>query len=372
MKNNILGKIKKGSKSFLSKSSPSLIAIAVGITLGLIIMLIFNPIGAFPAMTTLLASGFSSARNIGNVFYNAAPIILTGLAVAFAFKTGLFNIGASGQMMMGTLVAIYIAIIWNLPAPWGFIVATLGAVFGGFIWGLIPGLMKAFANVNEVVTSIMMNYIGGYLFATVVDLYLENANLKVARPVPVGSQLPTLSSIFPGSNANIGIFIAIVVAVLIHIVIHKMTLGYQLKASGFSVSGAKYAGMNTKLNIVIAMSISGMLAGLAGAVLALAPNTNISALFHIFPEGFDGISVSLIGLGEPIGVIFSGLFIGLLKVGTFNVQLYRFDENIMQIIQGIMIYAIAISVVIQIGLKKLSLRLKARKENKTQAKAGDE
>ena len=349
-------------KAFGKKASPSFIAIGIGIVIGLIIMVAFNPAGAFQAMGRLLFSGLTSSRNMGQILYFSAPIILTGLAVAFAFKSGLFNIGASGQLMMGVLAAITVGIKLSLPAPFGWIVAMLAAALAGFIWGVIPGLMKAHANVNEVVTSIMMNYIGAYLFAIMIDLFLEQGNTKQSFPISSGSQIPSLSSIFPGSNANIGILFAILIAIGFHILIHKTTLGYQLKASGLSMPASKYAGMNTKKNIVLAMALSGMLAGIGGAVLALVANKTQPVLFGIFTEGFDGISVSLIGLGEPIGVIFSGLLLGMLRVGAFNVQLNDFDENIIKVIQGIMIYTIAVSVAIQIGLRKLIAHMKSKKQ----------
>ncbi len=351
---------KKVLQPFLKKSAPAFIAIGIGIFLGFIIMLIFNPRSAMNATITLLFSGFTSVRSIGNVLYSSAPIILTGLAVALAFKSGLFNIGASGQMMVATFTAMLIG-IYLAGTPFVWILATLGAILAGAFWAMIPGLMKAFANVNEVVTSIMMNYIGAYMFSMIIDEFLEStAKPQFSRPMPQASQLPTLSSIFSGSNANIGIFIAIGVAILIHIIIHKTTLGYRLKASGFSMDGSKYAGMNTKANIVIAMTLSGALAGLAGAVVSLAPNIDYSTSFMIFPEGYDGISVSLIGLGEPIGTIFAGLFMGLIKEGTFLVQRYDFDENVMRIIQGIIIYSIAVSTAIQLGWKKAIKWIKSR------------
>ncbi|HEY8405836.1 MAG TPA: ABC transporter permease [Acholeplasma sp.] len=359
-------------KPFLKKTTPALIAIGIGLFLGFIIMLIFNPRSAFSGMVTLLTSGFSSLRSMGNVLYSSAPIILTGLSVALAFKTGLFNIGASGQMMVGSFTAMLIGVYMrDVPFVWG--LATLGAILAGALWAFIPGLMKAFANVNEVVTSIMMNYIAAYLFSMVIDELLENSSKpQYSQPMPVGSQLPSLAAIFPNSNVNIGIFIAIAAAITIHILIHKTTLGYQLKASGFSMSGSTYAGMNTKANIVIAMVLAGSLAGLAGAVSSLAPNIDYSTSFAIFAEGYDGISVSLIGLGEPIGTIFAGLFMGYIKEGTFLVQRFNFDENIMRIIQGIIIYSIAASVAIQVGFKKFVGVFKKKDQSITPNSKGDE
>jgi general nucleoside transport system permease protein len=369
----ILRKIKSILKQLYIIIRPSLIAVAIGLLVGLIIMLIFNPYDAFPALFTLIFGGFNGGlKGIGDMLELAAPIMLTGLAVAFAFKTGLFNIGASGQMMMGAYVAIHIGVRWTLPSGLHWIVGLLAGMLAGALWGLVPGLLKALRNVNEVVSSIMMNYIAGYMLIFLIqrNVFLELESRS--RYVQSTAVLPSLRALFPGSTANIGILIAIFVIIIAHIIIHKTTLGFSLRAAGFSFDGSKYAGMNTKLNVIIAMGLSGMFAGLAGAISFLVRGKAINTAFVIFPEGFDGISVALLGLGEPIGALIAGLFLSNLRMGGFYMQLYSYVPQIIDIIIAVIIYATAISVAIQGILKvygdKIRAYWKARKEKTNTSK----
>ncbi|MCF7931488.1 MAG: ABC transporter permease [Acholeplasmataceae bacterium] len=353
-------KMKIIMKKFFHALKPSLIAIGFGLLIGLIIMLFFNPGDAFQALFTLLIGGFNGGlKGIGNMLYQAAPIILTGLAVAFAFKTGLFNIGASGQMMMGAYVAIFIGVKWQLPGGIHWIVAMLIGTLAGGVWGLIPGLLKAVSNVNEVISSIMMNYIAGHWLIYLIKANIFNGSYSRSTNILPTAQLPMLTSIFPDSSANIGILIAIGVAILAHIIVHKTTLGFQLRASGFSMDGSKYAGMNTKANIITAMSISGLFAGLAGALAYLVVGKTIGTAFEIFPQGFDGISVALLGLGEPLGALFAGLFLSNLRMGGFYMQSYGFVPQIIDMIIAVIIYITAISIALQAALKIYGDRMRA-------------
>ena len=362
----ILKIILKSLRSAYHTAKPSLIAIGIGLFIGLIIMLIFDARDAFPALITLLLGGFNGGiKGIGDTLYMAAPIILTGLAVAFAFKTGLFNIGASGQMMIGAYVAIHVGVKWGFLGGFHWVVALLLGMLAGAIWGLIPGLLKALSNVNEVVSSIMMNYIAGHIIILLIRNNVFNVNYSRSLNIMRSAQLPMLTSIFPGSTANIGIILVVFIVIATHYVIHKTTLGFQLRASGFSVAGSKYAGMNTKANIITAMTISGMFAGMAGAVALLVVGKNIGTSFEIFPQGFDGISVSLLGLGEPIGALFAGLFLANIRMGGYYMQLYSFVPQIIDMIIAVIIYVTAISVALQAILKvygeQISLWWKNRK-----------
>ncbi len=356
---------KKILSGFYNTIKPSLIAVAFGLLAGLIIMLIFNPGEAFQALFTLLIGGFNGGlTGIGNMLYQAAPIILTGLAVAFAFKTGLFNIGASGQMMMGAYVAIHIGVRMELPGGLHWIVAMILGMLAGGIWGLIPGLLKAISNVNEVIVSIMMNYIAGHWLIYLIRTNVFNGSYSRSLNILPSAQLPMLTSIFPGSTANIGILIAIGVAIIAHIIVHKTTLGYQLRASGFSMDGSKYAGMNTKANIITAMTISGLFAGLAGALAYLVVGKTIGTAFNIFPEGFDGISVALLGLGEPLGALFAGLFLSNIRMGGFYMQIYGFVPQIIDMIIAVIIYITAVSIALQAALRIYGDRFKAWFKNR--------
>jgi simple sugar transport system permease protein len=271
------------SESFVSLIS-SLISIIMGLLIGFIILLISNPTFAVQGFFSILSGGFSGGlKGIGDVLYFATPIILTGLSVGFAFKTGLFNIGASGQFLVGAFFAIYVGIVWTwLPSGLHWLVALLAAILGGAIWGMIPGLLKAYFNVNEVITSIMLNYIGLYL----VNMIIERSD-KIFDVTKNQTKLPSseailpklgLNKIFNNSPVNAGIIIAIIFAIIMYIILSKTTFGYELKACGFNRFASKFAGINEKRNIILSMVIAGALAGIGGGLLYLAGSPLIAGL----------------------------------------------------------------------------------------------
>ncbi|WP_330389684.1 ABC transporter permease [Cellulosilyticum sp. I15G10I2] len=332
----------KTENKMLINFSSSVLAIIAGLLLGLLILLSSNPSQAFPGFLMILKGGFADgASGIGQMFYVATPIIMTGLSVGFAFKTGLFNIGASGQFTMGAFAAIFVGVKWaGLPGEIHWIIALLAAALCGALWGLIPGILKAFLNVNEVIASIMMNYIGMYLVNMMVVKNVYDQVKNQSMPVLKSAHLPKagLDKIL-GSNMNIGIFIAILFVIIIYILIEKTTFGYELKACGQNPHASKYAGINAKRNIVLAMSIAGALAGIGGALLYLAGSGKyLQVLDVIASEGFNGISVALLGLSHPIGILFSGLFIAHITVGGYNLQLYDFVLEVIDIIISVIIY----------------------------------
>jgi ABC-type uncharacterized transport system permease subunit len=339
MKRNPSLKVGKGNYSFLS----SILAIAAGLLFGLIILLSSNPKEAFPAFLMILLGGFTDGMSgLGQVLYLATPIILTGLSVGFAFKTGLFNIGASGQFTFGAFVAVYIGVKWTfLPAGTHWIVALIGAMIAGALWGMVPGLLKAYYNVNEVITSIMMNYIGMYLVNMLIVNNVYDSIKNQSKPVAKTAIIPKggLDKLFHTSNMNISIIVAIIMVIIVYIILNKTTFGYELKACGHSPSASKYAGINAKRNIVLSMVIAGALSGLGGGLLYLAGSGKyLQVLDVLAPQGFSGISVALLGMSNPIGVLFAGLFIGHITVGGYNVQLYSFVPEVIDIIISAIIY----------------------------------
>ncbi len=359
---------KKGTGSFIS----SLVAIGIGLVIGLIILLISNPREAFAGFFTMLIGGFNDGtRSFGNVFYIATPIIMTGLAVGFAFKTGLFNIGASGQFIVGAYVAVLIGV--KLPQLGGFqwVLGILAAMAIGTIWGAVPGLLKAYLNVHEVIASIMMNYIGMFMVnylikQTVLNVY-TNRSLAVAPTANIPKM--GLTAIFPGSSINGGFLIAILFVILMYIILEKTTFGYELKACGHNRFAAKYAGINENRSIILSMAISGMLAGVGGALHYLSgAGVYIEVVDVLAAQGFTGISVSLLGMSNPIGVFFAGIFIAWLQIGGFYMQRYSFVPEFIQIITAIIIYCSAASLLIR---NYLELRQLKKDENLTADSDGD-
>jgi len=273
-KNHSLLQLKGGTSFFAS-----FMAIVLGLLFGLVILLVSNSRQALPAFLTILIGGFADGtKGIGRELYYATPLIMTGLSVGFAFKTGLFNIGASGQFTCGAFAAIYIGIKWTfLPPEIHWLVALLAAIIVGAIWGMGPGILKAFANVNEVITSIMMNYIGMYLVNMTIVKTIYDPLKNQTKPVASSAIIPKagLDKLFNASNLNIGILIAILMVIVIYILLQKTTFGYELKACGQNKTASKYAGINEKKTIVLSMAIAGGLAGLGGGLLYLSGSGNI-------------------------------------------------------------------------------------------------
>lgn len=348
--------MKKLKAIFLSeefnKATASIIAILIGLLVGFIVLLVSNSSEAVHGFRIILSGGFSTgAKGMGQVLYFATPLILTGLSVGFAFKTGLFNIGAPGQFIMGAFAAVYIGVAWTaLPAPLHWIVALLAAAIVGGLWALIPGLLKAYLNVHEVISTIMMNYIGMYIanYLTKTHIYdyrkAQSLNVADTAVLPKGGLDYFFFNPLGGgkdlSTVNSGIFIAIVIAIIVYIIINKTTFGYELKACGFNQNASRYAGINARRNVMLSMVIAGMLAGLGGGLLYLSGATgrHLKVIDVLASEGFNGIPVALLGLSNPIGIIFSALFISYITQGGNYLQTLNFAPEVIDIIVACIIY----------------------------------
>ena len=323
----------KAIRRFFRSAGPvnaasSLIAILVGLVFGGLILLISNPGQALQGLGIIVAGGFGGGmKGVGQTLYYATPLIMTGLSVGFAFKTGLFNIGASGQLITGGLAAIYVGVNWTwLPDPLHWVVALLAAMVVGGLWGAIPGILKAKLNVNEVIACIMCNYIGmygvNYLIKNSPSIYDQLRNQTVS--VDPAAAIPKwgLDQVFYNlkgnyhdvSSVNGGILLAILLAVLMYVLLNKTVFGYELKACGYNRHASKYAGINESRCILLSMAIAGALSGIGGGLMYLAPATglHIEVVDVLSAVGFNGIPVALLGLSNPIGIIFSGLFISCL------------------------------------------------------------
>ncbi len=332
----------------LNSFTAAMMAIFLGLIFGFIVMLAASPGNAVAGFRYILVGGL---RRVGDVFYFATPILMTGLAVGFAFKMGLFNIGASGQYTMGIYFALYVGFMWNLPSSIHWIVAIIAGMVGGIIWGLIPGIFKALLNVNEVITSIMFNYIGMYF----VDMLIQgNSVMYVSTKtrtsyLPSEVQIPSLG--ITGSNVNFGIVLAIIIGIILYIVLQKTTFGYELKATGFNKHAAEYAGMKGRTNIILTMGIAGGLAGLGGAFAILAPSAIAGSSMTYEPiniiaaNGFNGIAVALLGSAHPLGTIFSALFISYIQRGGTLASLVGFKPEIIDIVIAVIIYFSAFAMI---------------------------
>ncbi|MEM1484616.1 ABC transporter permease [Oscillospiraceae bacterium PP1C4] len=343
----------------LASFASSLMAILVGLLVGFIILLISNPTQALGGFSAILIGGFVDMKNLGQVFYFATPIIMTGLSVGFANKTGLFNIGAPGQFIVGAFAAVYVGVKWTfLPAGLHWVVALLISMLAGALWGLLPGLLKAFYNVNVVISCIMMNYVGMYFvnFAVTKTIFdsLKNQSKRVASTaiIPKLGMDQLFRTGNSSSSVNAGIFVAIFAGIIIYFILSKTKFGFELKACGFNRDASKYAGINEHRSIIFSMAIAGALSALGGALLYLAGSgKGIEVVDMLAAEGFNGIPVALLGLNNPIGIIFSGIFIAYLNVGGFNMQLYNFVPQVIEIIIAVIIYFSAFALLLKDFIK---------------------
>jgi len=345
----------------------SVTAIFTGLFAGLVILIASNAGQALAGFGVILTGGFSSMREFGQVLYFATPVIMTGLSVGFAGKTGLFNIGAAGQFITGAYAAVLVGVKCDfLPGHLHWIAALLAALLAGALWGAIPGFFKALFNVNEVISCIMMNYTGTYLVnflitKTIFDS-LRNQSMRVAEAanLPKMGMDRIFKDGFDISSANSGFFIAILFAVLAYVILEKTSFGYELKACGFNRDAARYAGINEKRSIILSMAIAGAMAGIGGALLYLAGSgKGITVVDVLAQEGFNGIPVALLGLNNPLGIIFSGMLVAYLNVGGFNMQLYNFPPQVIEIIIAVIIYFSAFSLFVRGFFNSLKKRREA-------------
>ncbi len=398
-------------KDSVKSIASSLISIVFGLIIGCILLIIIT---LFPTKGTILSFGTAidgiqlifagifnigknasgellfgfNSVNFGDMLFRAMPLILTGASVAVAFKTGLFNIGAPGQYLVSTATTLILAL--SIPtsevAPilvW--IIAFLGGILAGAIWGAVPGLFKAFLNVNEVITCIMMNWIAANVVTMLFDKttgpfnnLLDPSGTKnwayVFKTTHNNVATPKLGLdfIFKGSQVNAGIIIAIVLAILVYIILNKTTFGYQLKTCGSNKHAAKYAGINEKMSTIYSMAIAGGLAGAGAALYYLSGNTEFAwETYQSLPGvGFNGIPVALLACNNPLGVIFSASFISLLDVNGMQLKyMTPYNEYITSIITAIIVYFSAFSLLFKQVLEgKIKINLKAlfsKKNEKT-------
>lgn len=393
----------------LKTVASSLISILIGIIFGgvlLFIVSLFNsdtmsPATAWEGFRIVLAGIFNTGRDLdaggvltfgfnsrlfGDMLFRATPLIMTGLSVALAYKTGLFNIGAPGQYLMGTMSAIVVALSLDtskIPAGLVWILAFLTAAVAGALWGCIPGFFKAFLNVNEVITSIMTNWIAANLvtiifdnskFRNMTDYGKVGYTLKL-NSNGVASPKMGLDKLLGGSNANVGIVIAIVIAIFIYIMINKTTFGYELKACGSNKFAAKYAGMNEKRNIVLSMAIAGALSGIGAALYYLQGDIEFfwNTSMTLPNEGFNGIPVALLAICNPIGTVFAGLFMAYLTISGNQLSAFTpYNEYMASIIVAVIVYLSAFSLFFKGLLDKKKKRAdKSSANDVNEVKAGE-
>lgn len=321
-----------------------IVSVLLGLLCGAVIMLVsgYDPILGYEALFNGI---FGDPFYIGETVRQLTPYILTGLAVAFAFRTGLFNIGVEGQVIVGWLAAVWVGLAFDLPKIIHLPLAILAAIIAGALWGFVPGYLKARFKVHEVIVSIMMNYIALYVTNYLIQNVLTDSKDQTELIHPSASlKSDFLASITGDSSMHNGIYISIIAAAVMWVLLEKTTKGFELRAVGYNQDAAHYAGMNVNRNIILSMVISGAFAGVAGAMEGLGTFNYVSVKSAFTGIGFDGIAVALLGGNTPIGIIFSAFLFGALKIGALNMPMEANVPNeLVEIVIALIIFFVASS-----------------------------
>lgn len=357
MKNSL----KTKNKSFIDDAVKfSLLSILLGLLVGAVVLVISgnSPITAYGAM---IEGIIGKPKYIAWTIIKATPYILTGLSIAFAFKTGLFNIGAEGQFIIGSLVATLVGYGINLPAIIHIPLTIILAGIAGGLWGAIAGFLKSKFGINEVIATIMLNWIAFYLSNFTVSnsfISVENSESSVSIQESASISIDWMKGIVgPATAVNWGIIISIILVFVIWFILTKTTLGFELRAVGHNKDAAEYAGIDVGKSILKSMAIAGLLAGVAGAIQVMGVTHNVTVLAAQEGYGFDGIAVALIANSNPIGVIFSGLLFGAFKYGGVKMQSVGAQSEVINIVIGSIVFFIALSN----GLRMLYVKMKEKK-----------
>ena len=347
-----------GFKEVIRKLIFSVVSILLAFVICSIIILILkeNPL---KVLSIMFQGSFGSLKAISNTLQFATPLIFTGLAVAFAFQGGLFNVGGEGQLFFAAFCTALIGSKFGgLPVFFSLILVFIIAFFAGGFWGFVPGYLKTKWGVHEVISTIMLNYVMFNLTNYLVMLPSVKAPGQIPKTADILPQytFPQLKMLSSTTRLNIGFLVAIVLCILIFILLYYTILGFKIRTTGKNPSAAKLAGINTKKIILTTMLISGGLAGFAGA-------EQVSGVYHSFispfPEGmgFLGIAVALVGRNHPIGVIFAAILFGALDAGGARVDmLTSVPREIIFILEGIIILFVASEYLLKFFSKKKNIK----------------
>lgn len=365
-----------GIQSFIA----SLICILVGMFVGFLFLLFIEPSGAFNAILAIAKNflGYSRAslqlKYLDNTLVKTAPLLMCSLSVLFSYKVGLFNIGVAGQYVMGSCACLYAALVWG----WGWFPCIIFAAVSGALFGVITGLLKAYANVNEVISGIMLNWIGLY-FTNMVLVQAKDASSAYTYSLKAAGKSAILPSgglhAILGDNqyVSIAIPLSIVFAIVVWIILDKTKLGFELKATGFNKNAAKYCGMAEKRNLILSLAISGALAGLAGSFLYQTDMEQWQVTIASVPGmGFNGIAAAFLAGLNPIGCIFSSFFIQHITDGGSNVDLSVYCSQISDLIASIIIYLCGFVGFLKYAMNSSIEKSEEKKKLKAAAKAANE
>lgn len=352
----------------------SLICILIGLFIGFLVLLSINPQGAFRGIITIIenfmtfSKSASRLKYFGTTLVKTAPLILCSLSVCFCYKVGLFNIGAAGQYTIGIATSLYLALAFHM--PW--YICLLGALIVGAFVGFIIGVLKAYQNVNEVISGIMLNWIILYGTNTLLAKVKQPASPYTFGLESTKAMLPTLGldKLFGNKYMTIAVPLSILIAVLVWIVLTKTKFGYELRATGYNKNGARYAGMKEKKNIIVTLMIGGALAALGASLLYLTDFEQWATTSSSVPSmGFDGIAATFLGGLHPIGSIFSSYFIEHITLGGSYLDKSLYPSQIADLISATIIYFSAFVLFMKIWYKR---HQQMKLEKKQELQKGEE
>jgi ABC-type uncharacterized transport system permease subunit len=337
-----------------------IISIILGLLVGAAVMWFsgYDPIAGYIALWKGI---FGDMYSIGETIRQISPYILAGLAVAFAFRSGLFNIGVEGQLIVGWFAAAYVGMAFELPKFIHLPLALIAAALAGALWGLIPGILKATLHVHEVIVTIMMNYIALHTVNALIKAVSVGGykTEKIHQTASLRSEF--LSNLTDFSTLHYGIFVALAMVAVMWFILEKTKTGYELKSVGFNDHASQYAGMNVKKNIILSMVVSGAFAGIGGAMEALGTFGNMVTRSAFTGIGFDGIAVALLGANTPLGVIFGASLFGSLKYGAGNMPNEAgVPVEIVSIVIALIIFFVASGYIIRVLLSKMKKKKEAK------------
>ena len=365
-------------KSFLDTVSENrFIHILLSILLGFLVGAVFLAVMGLSVGEAYgrLISSVTSLKGFSYVIVYSIPYIVVGLSVAFSFKTGVFNIGAEGQFVVGSMAAACVGILaGNLPKPLLIPLCFIVAMAAGACWGVIVGFLKTKWGINEVLSMIMFNWIAFYLSNFIAGIPAIHSDGTAEATKNISANASTLlskefiKSAGLAPTMNWGILVAIAMTVLVWFIIEKTTLGYELKAVGANKFAAEYGGISVNRSILTALAISGALAGLGGALQLMGMGSRISVFSSQEGFGFAGIVVALIGCSNPFGVLIAGIFYGALMYGGSKLNLVGAPTQLINVIVGTVVFFIAISVIFR-NLKNIRIRAARNAEAAADKKA---
>ena len=347
----------------------SIICIILGLLIGYIVLLFINPEGAAESIINVIKNFLTWNRankklqQFGNTLAKTMPLLMCSLSILFAYKVGLFNIGAAGQYVAGSCACLYAALAWG----WGWLPCMIFALAAGAVLGAIVGFLKSRCNVNEVISGIMLNWISLYLANTILTKVKETASPYTMYITDVNSSalLPNagLDKFFNNNQyITIAVPLALIIAIAVYILLSKTKLGYELKATGSNKNAAKYAGMAENRNIILTLIISGALAGLGASMLYLTGYMRWECTQSSVPGmGFNGIAAAFLGGLNPIGAIFSSFFIQHITDGGQYVNTNFYSSQISDLISSVIIYLCGFVLFIKLTMNKMIARSEEKK-----------